>query len=269
MSFKNLLYSLIFFLIIVLAGFFVVRSYQHKSKVAGVNTMSDGQKVRGLIISHHDLTREYIIRTLDKLSKNNDYSYIVVFGPNHFYPDETAFLTSTKVFDYQIDGKEVQLLIDNRNNIIQDESRVEKEHSFNIPASYLRDYYPDAKFIPLVIPQNFDSGDIADIALFLSRSLPENTLYVASVDFSHEKTVLEAEDKNRQSQAAIANFDFESIYLYQSDHVDSPASIGLLLNVMKNLGSTKWNLWFDTHGAFIEDNPLLQGTSYLFGVFTE
>jgi poly-gamma-glutamate synthesis protein (capsule biosynthesis protein) len=136
-----------------------------------------------------------------------------------------------------------------------------------IPLSYLKFYFPEAKFVPLIAPPYFERGEISQIATFLSKSLPEDTLFVASVDFSHNNMLLEAAAKNKETENTIRNFDFETLYQYKDDHLDSPASIGLLLSTMQRLGTTNWELWYDSHGGLIEDEFTLQGTSYLIGIF--
>ena len=97
--------------------------------------------------------------------------------------------------------------------------------------------------------------------------MPENTLYVCSVDFAHEKMLLEATENNKESEKIIKEFDYEKLYDFKDDHLDSPGSVGLLLNIMQELSSTKWELWQNSHAAFIEEKYDIQGTGYIIGIF--
>lgn len=222
--------------------------------------------ITGIIIPHHDLAREYIIPPLENISRKFHYSTIVIIGPNHFQSDSTKFLSTINFFDYPIDQELVTKLV-NSGYLTQDKAVCENDHSLGNPMLYLYQYFPNSKFVPILAPSNFSQDNIKNLAKQLTNIFPSDTLYVGSVDFSHGKTVLEAIDKNNQSEQAIKNFNYQQIYQYQDDHLDSPSSVGLLLNVMQNIGSTNWATWTSSHGSFIENNFNISATSYLVGVF--
>lgn len=235
--------------------------------MAGISTNSQPKVIKGLIIPHHDLAKEYIISSLEKISQNQKFSQIVVIGPNHFQSDTTQFVSAASVLNYPI-SEYVNKLEETEGISLQTDT-IQKEHSITIPLSYLHQYFPEAKFIPLITPPFFDQSKILKISQFLKKNLPSDTLYVASVDFSHGKMLLEAMEKNNETEEAIRNFDYQKIYQFQDDHLDSPSSVGLLLNLMSGIDATNWELWFNSHGALIENKYDLQGTSYLIGVFSQ
>lgn len=263
--------SITFSIILLAIGIFVFAAFQKSAstqKVAGISTRVKTQNIRGIILPHHDLAREYIVASLERISKNQNPKTVVIIGPNHYEPQAAKFISATNVLDYPVQEEFVNRLYMLQKTTLN-QAAVENDHSIITPLSYLKNYFPDAEFIPLLAPPYFDTSDISQIAMYLSRSLPQDTLFVASVDFSHNTQAVEASTKNRQSEETIKNFDFETLYQYKDDHIDSPSSIGLLLSTMQRLGSTTWELWYDSHGAFIEDKAALQGTSYLIGVFTQ
>lgn len=190
----------------------------------------------------------------------------MVIGPNHFQLNATQFVSTISLFNYPISEKHVYKLKEIE-GIFLNTKIIEKEHSITIPALYLNKYFPQAKFIFLVAPSFFERSKISKIAEFLKENLPPTTLYVASVDFSHGKMLLEAMEKNNETEESLRNFDYEKIYQFKDDHLDSPASVGLLMNLMFRIGATNWELWYNSHGAVIENKYNLQGTSYLIGVF--
>lgn len=244
----------------------IYKKYSLQSKVAGLSTSSEQKQIKGIILPHHELAKEYIISSLEKISQSQNFTHIVVIGPNHFQLNATQFVSTTSLFNYPISEKQVYKLKEIE-GIILNTKIIEKEHSITIPASYLNKYFPEAKFIFLVVPSFFERSKISQIAEFLKENLPPETLYVASVDFSHGKMLLEAMEKNNETEEALRNFDYEKIYQFKDDHLDSPASIGLLMNLMSRIGATNWELWYNSHGAVIENKYNLQGTSYLIGVF--
>ena len=239
---------------------FIIRSH-----IAGV-TINNLTHISGIIIPHHDLAREYIISSLSQISQQHQYPTIVVIGPNHFQPSSASFLSTLSYNDYPIDSKIIKQL--SLSEFIDlDTATCQGDHSLGIPLRYLRQYFPNALFVPILSPMNYNSDNIAKLSKTLTSLLPPDTLFVASVDFSHGKTLLEAVDKNRQSESAIRNFDYQQIYRFHDDHLDSPFSIGLLLNTMQNIGATNWQTWTSTHGSLIDNQLDLPATSYLIGVF--
>ena len=264
---KRYLYLLTVFVALGIFTLAVIERSNVKKQVAGITTSSNDRKISGIILPHHNLAKEYISASLERISKNQQFSTIVIIGPNHFEPQATEFISSSSVFDYPLQQEFIYKLTA-LGKIVLNQNTIEKEHSIMIPLSYLKFYFPETKFVPLIVPPYFERGEISQIAVFLSNSLPQDTLFVASVDFSHNTMLLEATAKNKETENVIKKFDFETLYQYKDDHLDSPASIGLLLSTMQRLGATNWELWYDSHGSLIEDEFTLQGTSYLIGVFS-
>lgn len=266
--FKKIIALSLSILIISVISLVTYRQINNQRRVAGIATTNEQKQIKGIILPHHDLAKEYINSSLEKISKDQNYSNIVIIGPNHFEEDFAKFKSTDVLSNYPISEEYVYQLED-LGLVILDKETIEKEHSINVPISYLQRYFPDAKYIPIISPFYFSKSEISRIASVLSVTLPEDTLYIASVDFAHEKMLLEAMENNRETEEAIANFDYEKIYQFQDDHTDSPASLGLLLNIMQRLNTTNWETWYNSHGALIENKPDLQGTSYMIGVFSK
>lgn len=243
----------------------IFKLYIQRQNVAGVSSKVSSP-IAGIIIPHHDLAREYIISTVEKVSKQQQYSTIVVIGPNHFQPDSTNFLTTPEFYNYPIDSKLVTELIQTE-YFKADTITCEHDHSLGNPLLYLHHYFPNAKIVPILSPMNFNRDKISKISKIFTNIFPSDTLYVGSVDFSHGKTIIEAMDNNNQSEQSIKNFDYQQIYQYHDDHLDSPATIGLILNTMENIGVTNWQTWKSSDGTFINNNFNSTSTSYLLGAF--
>ncbi len=264
--FKKIIALTLSVIIILTLSLITLKQINNQKRVAGVNTNFEKQKIKGVIIPHHDLAKQYIEESLNRISQIQNPLNIVVIGPNHFQEGETRFISTDQLFNYPI-LKEFVYKLQNESLVALSKETVESEHSITVPILYLHNYFPNANFIPLIAPRYFDRSDISQIATFLKTSLPEDTLYVASVDFSHNKMLLEAMNKNKESESAIANFNYEKIYKFQDDYTDSPATLGLLLQIMQRLGATKWEKWYESHGALIAEKLDLQGTSYIIGIF--
>lgn len=256
---------LFLFSVILITSIYYSSHIKSVKNIAGVTDQSTSN-IKGLIIPHHDLAKQYIISTLSDLSQNQNFSTVVLIGPNHFQPDSRNFLSTISLENYPIDTGLVDTLIDNQ-LVLPDHSVCQQDHSLTTPLVYLKQFFPNTLFIPILSPQFFNKTDIYNLSTYLAQNLPSDTLYIASVDFSHNYTLMEALNKNDQSIQALTSFNYDLIYSFKDDHLDSPASIGLLLNIMQQLNSTNWSLVYNSHGSFIEDKLDMQSTSYLIGTF--
>lgn len=235
-------------------------------RVPGTKTEAD-QPVVGIVLPHHDLARELIIQAGERLKQEINPRYIVVMAPNHFRPQSYTFSSSLALKDFSVAENEIRRLKEFDPNLILDKDLLEAEHGVVIPISYLQNFFPQAKFIPLIISPYFVPEKLRETAGFLVKIMPEDTLYVASIDFAHEKMVWEAAANNQETIATIGNFDYRLLLDYGNDHLDSPAAMGMLMHIGEKLGAKNWQTWFDSHGAKLTGDPTLQGTSYVVGVF--
>ncbi len=237
--------------------------FNSRGKVAGTNTETE---IKGLILPHHDLAKELIHSSITRVVEKNKPSVVVLLGPNHYYPG-IRYLVTGFPQDYNYAREYTQQFQSELPGVIRDDEIVYNEHSIMTILPYLKEYVPSAQVVPLIIPGNIDEKNINDRAQFLANSLPEDTLYIAAVDFSHESFLSLGLEKNDESIEAISSFDYKTIYEYQDDHLDSPVSIALLLKIMEYRQAQNWETWHSSHGAMLVDDLALRGTSYVIGVF--
>lgn len=241
--------------------FYVIRM---KSQVAGIQTATP-QYVQGIILPHHDMAREIIVSALGPIDRHPEV--IVVFSPNHFRPRSTTFTTTPVLNNFRIEDPEVFRLENSSLPVVLDPKLLAGEHGLTTPMTYLAHAFPSARFIPIAVSPYFNPDDLDSLVNYLVENLPDNTLYVTSLDFSHENMPIQAARHNTESVTAISGFDYPTLYQFTDQNMDSPASAALLMKVMQKLGTTRWETWFDSHGALLTDSPTLQGTSYVIGVF--
>ena len=90
----------------------------------------------------------------------------------------------------------------------------------------------------------------------------EKTVIVASVDFSHYLPKEEAIKKDKESLEAIKNFNYERIYSFGNDNLDSPPSIATLLSTMEKSGFTNIEVLGNSNSVEILGAESPQTTSY-------
>lgn len=241
-----------------------------KPNIAGASDIKTNI-IMGLVVPHHDLARELVLNTLKNIiaaqNEFTDYQTIAVLSPNHYRPQSETF-TSTKILkDFPIDTETLDKIREAEPQILFDETLLDKEHGLYIPMGYLRLYFPKASFIPIAISRYYTPEKLRQMANILTELLPKNALIVASTDFSHEHTISEAKVYDAQTIQAIYNKDYQKLYKFGDDNLDSPAAMGILMQVMEKRSAGNFELLEESHGGILTGNPSLVGTSYVIGSF--
>lgn len=213
-------------------------------------------KIKGIILPHHDLAKEIFHTSLTRLKESQVPSTIVIYGTNHYFPESQTFTTTQEIQSkYNLD------------NVLVDNERIKKEHSIQTLTPYLNEYFPNVNIIPIIVSSRYEMSELDSMSKTLIKILPEDTLYIASVDFSHNSTVESGLEKNKESIEAISKFDYQKVLDYHDDHIDSPVAISVFMKTMENLNAKTWETWISSHGGLITNSPTLNGTSYLVGAF--
>lgn len=226
--------------------------------IVSLFTEATETSIKGIILPHHDLAKEIFHISLARLKESQVPSTVVIYGTNHYFPESQTFTTTQIVKSkYNLD------------NVLVDDERVQKEHSIQTLTPYLNQYFPNTNIIPIIVSSRYEMNGLDDMSKNLIKILPSDTLYIASVDFSHNSTVESGLEKNKESIEAISKFEYQKVLDYHDDHVDSPVAISLFMKTMENLDARIWETWTSSHGGIITNTPVLNGTSYVVGVFKQ
>lgn len=263
----KILISFLILIVFLLLVFVARKDFYLKSqgKVASLSTQES--QIKGMILPHHDLAKELFITSLTKLQKTHSPSLFVIFGTNHYYYDSPDLITALSVYDYPIDKELLRSFLKEFPSVLVNAKIIEQEHSITVPVLYLRNYFPDAKIIPFIVSSKFRLFNIEEYAKYFADFFPKDTVYIAAVDFSHGTDFQEAMAKNEESIKVISEFDYQALYRFKDDHLDSSVAVALLLKTMQTLNSTTWETWANSHSAFFTSDFASQGTSYVVGVF--
>jgi AmmeMemoRadiSam system protein B len=269
---KLILISLLVFFITT--GILFKNKIKETSKIKSAHTTletdQDQRSISGIILPHHDFAKEIIIDSYQRLSKEN-FDLIVIISPNHFYP-KIGNILSGRIIDHNRHNLQTaNYLIDEllEANLIKVEDQVvAKEHGINTQLNYLSQFYPGIEVLSIVMPVNPNQAKFKKLQDILAN-LPPKTLFIASVDFAHDLTYLESLKNNQESIEAIKNFNYEQISHFDNRHLDSPKSIILFLEIMKQKNANNFQVLHNTHGALLSNQTDLVGTSYVVGVFSQ
>jgi len=181
-----------------------------------------GNKYKVLLVPHNDIYQPKIMEFFDTNYQSN-VKTIVILGTNHRDVGPPIFQSSD---DYSIQ------------NIIPVIKRI----------------YPTAEIISYIIRPSHDIPKVLSFSSFLKKSYPpKNTLFIASVDFSHYTSRSQADTFDRETIDVIKKRDYNQLIEWGPEHTDCPDC----LIISSDLNPT----------FTLTNKEYLEGTSYFFGIF--
>ena len=244
--------------------------YEGISKVENSGNDFSGL-VAGAIVPHHLLASEMIANVFDILSSRQPGTIILV-GPNHYEKGESKVLTSYKgwltPFGVVEAGDEVLDELMETGMLGIDDDVLTGEHSVFGILPFIEYYLPESKIVPLVLSNTLNINEIEKLAEYLSTLVKDDIVIVASVDFSHYLKESDASANDMHTMEIISNFDIGRILELGDDHLDSPASIALLLSTMRQTGHENVLLVDHTNSSNILRDEFVETTSYMTMFFT-
>ena len=282
---------------ILLAGVFLFYSFRNKKELVN-NLVSEGQtqtdnlhvalhmdkefygdlnkiipgnvsdeKIYGGIVSHHFLVAKEIAKFFSTFKKQPP-KVIVIVGPNHFNVGNGDILVSDYPYKtpwgivYPEKNYIEELL--NKKVVYQDEDPFSREHSISALVGLIKYYLPETKIIPIIVKRGVSVEKVEILAQSLNEILPENSVVISSVDFSHHLNKVASQFHDERSISAIKSFDFGRIL---NSEIDSPASIYTVLRYLELRGAQKM-IYKNVNSADFTGNIFLDDvTSYLFAHF--
>lgn len=224
-------------------------------------------RIRGVVVPHHMLASKLLSGIFSSLG---NYDTVIILGPNHEQEGVSLAYTSESNWNtyfgkLSADAAKIRKLTRNAAIVVNDDI-VGAEHSVAVPINYVNRYLPEAKVVPLVLNQDNDLVKITELARVIASILDENTLVVASIDFSHYLNESEARKKDAETLAAIEEKNYQKIASFDSSNLDSSTSIILLDMLMEFAGNHKIEVLVNTNSAEITGYNK-EVTSYVVGVY--
>ncbi len=228
------------------------------------------EKVYGGIVSHHFFVERHIAKLFGTWSKQN-YKTIVILGPNHFNAGKGDVIISKE--PYKTTWGELEIELETVGKLISagiaknEENPFEREHSMSVLVGFIKNKFPEAKVVPVIIKHGTTKEKMQKLAEELNRILPEDSLVLASVDFSHHVNNQTAQNQDKQSIEAIKGFNTDLIWNFPPEQMDSPATIYALLKYLELKKARQMKYW-NTNQALVSGNLDSQDvTSYVFASF--
>lgn len=246
-----------------------VESYKSFFTNARTVTVAD-DSIKSVIVPHHLVAGQYIAGFFQGIKKIQP-RVVVIIGPNHYQVGEKLIATSLASWDtgfgmLDADRSAIQSLLDS-NLVGLDDNALVNEYSVGAIAPFVKNTWPQARIIPLVV-KNIKNGETFDgLAAKLYEVLPENSLVIASVDFSHylPKTIA-----NFHDDLSLSVLETDNISRVRKMEIDSQNSIRVLLKYNQIAGAKKFTVAYHTNSADLSPtSDTSETTSHVMGYFSQ
>ena len=227
--------------------------------------------VQGCIVPHHLLAKDLIHEVFQNVRKNK-YKTVVLIGPDHESTDRGKVFTTLSSWQtptgiLETDGELTQQLM-KLSFVKEDDDKLTIEHSTSSIIPFINYYLKDVKVVTLVLTKQLKLSDMEALTDALHDNInTDETLFVASVDFSHYLSLDEADKMDLISMDAIQNNNINKIMSFTNDNLDSPISIVSMLNVMDKTGASKKMVLNRSNSELILKREFDETTSYITYLF--
>lgn len=229
--------------------------------------MKKAGTIRGCIVPHHLVAKDLIHEVFQNVSKNK-YKTVVLIGPDHESMDKGKIFTTlsdwqTPTGILKTDTKATKELMKN-NFITENDRKLTLEHSTSSIIPFIKYYLKDVKVITLVLTKQVKLEDTEKLvdALYKNVNIDE-TLFIATVDFSHYLILEQANKMDLISMEAIQNKDMNKIMAFTNDNLDSPITIATMLEMMERIGISEKTILNHSNSELILKKRIDETTSYI------
>lgn len=144
------------------------------------------------VVPHHLLAREIIDRFFKRILLKGNPDTIILLSPDHFrsgfIKEGGSFITlepgTGKFKDFKVDAVFLQKL-SMGNKMVFNNSSIVFEHGVMVLLPYIKQYFPNTKILPILIPFNITKEQVKHLIKTIHSQVSFKTIVIASVDFSH------------------------------------------------------------------------------------
>ena len=190
----------------------------------------------------------------NSLALHQNVKTVIIMGPAHFVPKWPHVNTSmakvpTAFGDCEVDSQIVRDLM-GRTSVTPNEEIQATEHSVRSLLPLLKYKFPNAKFVPLLFGRDVTAEQAKKIGTELARYTAEDTLFIASTDFSHGMTSADALSHDRSAAESVILFDEPGIL---RSHIDCTQAVLALLECLKTVQATDGQIMQVTNSHLLDD----------------
>ncbi len=127
---------------------------------------------------------------------------------------------------------------------VSEPENFKNEHSIYALVPFVKYYFPEAKIVPIILKSSLLQEQALKLGnaiagQIVANNLVESTLVIGSIDFSHYLSTEQANLKDIETKEAIISRDYNRLYSFGDDNLDSPMTMITVLAAATYLGSNK------------------------------
>jgi AmmeMemoRadiSam system protein B len=260
-------------------------------------------EVSGLIVPHHLLAGELIADGYKRLADSHSESAaaventqnkkrsfwgkktsevedtavktVIILGPNHEEKGNYWALTSSGSWQTHKGVVEPDLAVigqlQNAGVLQEDTALLQTEQSIGTQMPFIAEFLPSVKVVPIVLSNRVSREEIEQLVVALHDVMTEQTVIVASVDFSHYLRSDQAQQNDAEVRKLLEERNTAGLLQLagNSDYLDSAPSLVTLLKLMDQLDVTETTILENTNSGILENNQIDPTTSYFEVIFSK
>jgi AmmeMemoRadiSam system protein B len=232
--------------------------------------------IRGGIVNHHLLASELFSGFFCKVASRN-IKRVIILAPNHFGLGGGWVIGGANDWSVGeqkiVSDKEAMEKLSSEGVAAIDDGIFRKEHGVGNLMPAVSKFFPEAKVITLAVKEKIPADSQEKLVSALKDLSGDQTMIIASLDFSHDLILKEANLRDEETLPILSELDYESIGKLNQDseasNVDSPATLNIFLRLMTALEATQFELLGRGNSALISGQPeIAQTTSYFTAVYS-
>lgn len=222
--------------------------------------------IRVALVPHHLVAGELISRIFESL-RAQKVNHVIIISPNHYEAGTGSIQTSNHAWQTPF-GRVPGM---NLGTEFPEASRqiMKVEHGVSGLMPYIAYYLPQARVSSIILKYRTSDAQVARLAEELSPQLSQDTVLLASVDFSHYLPYPVAEARDQLTGRLLLELNESPLYNLNNDYLDSPPALALLIKVCRLTGSKSFLTTGHSNSAVILSDPYLQSTTSHFSGWCE
>ncbi len=236
-----------------------IKKYKYSEKI-------NLRTVYGGIASHHiPTTIPNLVNFYSDLKNNQSVRKIIIIGPDHNDAGKSSISASNvSFFTSYGEVKPIENLsieLEKSGLVSIEESPFDFEHSIGSQILVISKIFPGVQVTPIIFRSDIPKGQAKALGEKLASLMDEETVLIASVDFSHYLSTNQSAPIDNKSADVIRNLDLESIHLIEADSNETLETFMIVMNNKKAFDNDKVEV--------LNTNDLMQNfdytTGYVFG----
>ncbi len=258
--------------------FFEASDFYRGIKEKGLFTLDN--PIYGGIIPHHLIPSNGLNTYFSQLQKQHP-KRIILISPNHFLRGNTNFITSPYGYNTPFGSVHVDqdlyekitdpsVISEQQLSISRDDETMNLEHGIGNITAYISYYLPKTTIMPIAVMPTTTFAQIENLVATIAPLINNDTIFLASIDFSHYLPAEVAAQKDETTWKLIQEKDYRKILnLNNNDYLDTPPSLVAMLKTMEKIGAKNMKQLYHDNSGFIMHDMSMPTTSYFMLSFTK